>query len=70
MKPTLHFFCEKCEESFSLRVDADSFPRCPHCRRYSLVLVKSPGGAPVTPDVARRAFAAMHQAIEQPETST
>jgi transposase-like protein len=63
MKPTLHFFCEKCEQAVSLRVGADSTPRCPHCQRESLVLVNTPAGTPVTPEVARAAFATMHQVV-------
>jgi hypothetical protein len=65
MKPTLHFFCEKCEESVHLRADADSIPPCPHCRRDSLVLVNTPNGAPVTAETAAAAFAAMRRAVEE-----
>jgi hypothetical protein len=63
MKPALQFFCEKCDEAVSLRADAESIPRCPHCHRDGFVLVNTPAGAPVTPEVARAAFAAMHQII-------
>jgi hypothetical protein len=65
MKPILDFFCEKCEAAVHLRADANSIPRCPHCRRDSLVLVNAPDGAPVTPAVARRAFLAMRQVVTE-----
>ena len=64
MKAYRQFFCELCSGSARLRADADSIPPCPHChRRDTLVLVNAPSGAPVTPEVARKAFAAMREAI-------
>ena len=59
------FYCEACEAGWTIRAAADSPPRCPGCRRDSLVMVNAPTAAQVTPEYARRAFATMRDAIAQ-----
>jgi len=65
MKPARDFWCEACSSPAKLPADADTIPRCPHCRRdNTLVLVSAPDGTPVTPGVAAAAFAAMRRQID------
>ena len=69
MKPAQLYFCEQCQEAIWLRGEIDSRTPCPKCRRPSLVMVENPAdGKPISPEIARAAFAKMHDAIaENPE---